>query len=50
MTLVDLFESQKENEEKYNFVIDFKGYDIINTSVKNNIQSIKNYYWVKFRI
>ena len=43
MTLADLFKLQKENEEKYNFVIDFKGYDII-----NNIQSIKNYYWVKF--
>ena len=24
MTLADLFKLQKENEEKYNFVIDFK--------------------------
>lgn len=50
MLLVDLFESQKENEEKYNFVIDFKGYDIINTSVKITFSQLKNYYWVKFRI
>lgn len=41
MTLVDLFESQKENEEKYNFVIDFKGYDIINTSVKITFSQLK---------
>lgn len=34
MTLIDLIKSQKENEEKYNFVIFFKGYDVINTSVK----------------
>lgn len=41
MTLVELFESQKENEEKYNFVIDFKGYDIINTSVKITFSQLK---------
>lgn len=41
MILVDLFESQKENEEKYNFVIDFKGYDIINTSVKITFSQLK---------
>ena len=34
MTLLDLIKSQKENEEKYNFVIYFKDYDVINTSVK----------------
>lgn len=41
MTLVDFFESQKENEEKYNFVIDFKGYDIINTSVKITFSQLR---------
>lgn len=34
MTLLDLIKSQKENEEKYNFVIYFKGADVINTSKK----------------
>lgn len=34
MTLIDLIKSQKENEEKYSFVIFFKGDDVINTSVK----------------
>lgn len=34
MTLLDLIELQKENEEKYNFVIFLKDYDVINTSVK----------------
>lgn len=34
MTLVDLCKSQKENEEKYKFVIYFEGNDVINTSVK----------------
>lgn len=34
MTLIDLIKSQKENEEKYNFVIFFKGYDVIRTSDK----------------
>lgn len=34
MTLIELIKSQKENEEKYNFVINFKGYDVINTSAK----------------
>lgn len=34
MTLFDLIKSQKENEEKYYFVIYFKGYDVVNTSVK----------------
>ncbi len=32
MTLLDLIKSQKENNEKYNFVIYFKEHDIINTS------------------
>lgn len=32
MTLIDLIESQKENDEKYYFVIYFKKIDIINTS------------------
>lgn len=34
MTLLDLIKSQKENEEKFNFVIFYKGDDVINTSVK----------------
>lgn len=34
MTLLDLIKSQKENEQKYNFVIFFKDVDIINTSQK----------------
>lgn len=34
MTLLDLIKSQKENEEKYNFVIYFKDYEVINTSVQ----------------
>ena len=37
MTLLDLIKSQKENEQKYNFVIYFKDVDIINTTQKNNI-------------
>jgi hypothetical protein len=41
MTLIDLFNSQKENKEKYNFVIDFKGNDIINTSVKITFSQLK---------
>lgn len=32
MNLLDLIESQKENDEKYYFVIFFKKIDIINTS------------------
>ena len=34
MNLLDLIKSQKENEQKYNFVIFFKDYDIINTTQK----------------
>lgn len=34
MTLLDLINSQKKNTEKYNFVIYFKGVDIINTTVR----------------
>lgn len=34
MTLLELIKSQKENEEKYNFVIDYKDCDIINTCNK----------------
>lgn len=34
MTLLDLIKSQKENEEKFNFVIYFKEVDVINTSRK----------------
>lgn len=34
MTLIDLIKSQKENKEKYNFVIYFKDDDVINTSIK----------------
>lgn len=33
MTLLDLINSQKENTERYNFIIYFKGVDIISTSV-----------------
>lgn len=41
MTLVDFINSQKENEEKYNFVIYFKDNDIINTSVKITFNQLK---------
>lgn len=34
MTLIDLINSQKKNIERYNFIIYFKGVDIINTTVK----------------
>ena len=34
MTLLDLIDSQKKNTEIYNFIIYFKGVDIINTTVK----------------
>lgn len=34
MTLLDLINSQKKNKERYNFMIYFKGTDIINTTVK----------------
>lgn len=33
MTLLDLINSQKKNTERYNFIIYFKGMDIINTTV-----------------
>lgn len=33
MTLLDLINSQKKNIERYNFIIYFKGVDIINTTV-----------------
>lgn len=42
MTLVDLFNSQKENKEKYNFIIYFKDNDIINTIVKITFSQLKN--------
>lgn len=41
MTLLDLFNSQKENKEKYNFVIYFKDNDIINTIVKITFSQLK---------
>lgn len=41
MTLVDLFNSQKENKEKYNFIIYFKDNDIINTIVKITFSQLK---------
>jgi hypothetical protein len=34
MTLLDLINSQKKNTERYNFIIYFKGVDIIHTTVK----------------
>ncbi len=34
MTLLDLINSQKKNTERYNFIIYFKGVDIISTTVK----------------
>lgn len=34
MTLLDLIILQKENRERYYFIIYFKGADIINTNVK----------------
>lgn len=33
MTLLELINSQKKNIERYNFIIYFKGVDIINTTV-----------------
>lgn len=41
MTLLDLFNSQKENKEKYNFIIYFKDNDIINTIVKITFSQLK---------
>lgn len=34
MTLIDLINSQQKNTERYNFIIYFKGVDIINTTVR----------------
>lgn len=34
MTLLDLINLQKKNTERYNFIIYFKGVDIINTTNK----------------
>lgn len=34
MTLLDLINSQKKNTERYNFIIYFKGVDIIRTTAK----------------
>lgn len=34
MTLLDLINSQQKNTERYNFIIYFKGVDIIHTTVK----------------
>lgn len=34
MTLLDLINSHKKNTERYNFIIYFKGVDIINTTVR----------------
>lgn len=34
MTLLDLINSHKKNTERYNFIIYFKGVDIINTGDK----------------
>lgn len=34
MTLLDLINLQKKNTERYNFIIYFKGVDIINTTDK----------------
>lgn len=34
MTLLDLINSQKKNIKRYNFIIYFKGVDIIHTTVK----------------
>lgn len=34
MTLLDLINSQKKKTERYNFIIFFKGVDIINTTVR----------------
>lgn len=42
MTLIDLIKSQKENEEKYNFVIYFKDVDVINTSIKITFNQLIN--------
>lgn len=34
MTLLDLINSQKKNTERYNFIIYFKGVDIISTNAR----------------
>lgn len=34
MTLLDLINLQKKNTERYNFIIYFKGVDIIHTTVR----------------
>ena len=42
MTLIDLIKSQKENEEKYYFVIYFKDVDVINTTIKITFNQLIN--------
>lgn len=42
MSLIDLIKSQKENEEKYNFVIYFNDVDVINTSIKITFNQLIN--------
>lgn len=41
MILLDLINQQKKNKERYNFIIYFKGVDIINTSVKITFSQLK---------
>ena len=42
MSLIDLIKSQKENEEKYFFVIYFKDVEVINTSIKITFNQLIN--------
>lgn len=42
MSLIDLIKSQKENEEKYFFVIYFKDVEVINTSFKITFNQLIN--------
>lgn len=42
MTLIDLIKSQKENEEKYNFLIYFKDDDLINTTIEITFNQLIN--------
>lgn len=46
MTLIDLINQQKANKDKYNFVIFYKGIDVISTY--NQMTFIKLIYYVGF--
>lgn len=42
MTLLELINSQRENEQKYNFMIYFKDVEIINTTQKITFNQLIN--------